>query len=420
MARKRGYQVYLPGGATDSYYLRFRHEGRRFNVSLRTGIPGDAEKAAARIYAEAISGQWQPARTVIPSAPLEGMVANWLGSSRGPGGLDPQTLKTYASYGRRWCRRDGWAHVSDLTSAECKAFLRERLGDVTRSSVRKEAGALRGFLRWCKEQDLLREVPEVSLPARAPGTRQKERRAVVLSPEEVAALLTHLPEWSLRPTRTGAAFPVRAYVEFLYETGLRASTVERLVRGKAWDRGWKHLVLDDDQDKARFGRTVPLSRRAVELLEAHAPPREAPLWGRYRVDALFRRAARASGLDADRASRVVPYDLRHSRLTHLSEAGATRGGLQLIAGHKAATTTDHYLQPRERAAREALDAVDVAARASDVTYGSTSCRTVIRRCHGGARGTSFGTSRSGNGALARGAERLALPVIPGTCAQGGT
>ena len=420
MARKRGYQVYLPGGATASYYVRFRHEGHRHNVSLRTEDPGEADRAAALIYAETISGQRQPQRVVTPVAPLPQMVAHWLASLEGPGGLDPRTLKTYETYGRRWCRCDGWAHVTDLTSAECKTFLRDRLGEVTRSSVRKEAGALRGFLRWCKEQGLLREVPDISLPSRAPGTRQKERRAVLLSPEEVAALLAHLPEWSPRPTRTGAAFPVRAYVEFLYETGLRASTVERLIRGKAWDRGWRHLVLEDDQDKARFGRTVPLSRRAVALLEEHAPPREAPLWGRYRVDALFRRAARASGLDADRARRVVPYDLRHSRLTHLSEAGATRGGLQLLAGHKAATTTDHYLQPRERAAREALDAVDVAALASEETYGSTRCRTVIRRCHGGARGTSFGTSLPGEGAWAGGADRPVLPAISGTCAQGGT
>jgi integrase len=406
MARKpRGFQIVAQDGG---FYVRFRHEGHRHKVSLRTGDPGEAERAAPRVYAEVIEGRRHPRSVATAAAPLPELCASWLASLEGPGGLDPKTRATYLGYARRWLLR--WERLADLTSSALRGYLRDRLGEVSRKTARKEKSALSGFLRWCLDQELLAEVPALSLPARAAGTRQRDRRPVPLSPEEVARLLAALPPWSPRPVRSGALFPVRAYAEFLYETGLRPATVARLVRPRAWDRGRRELVIGDDQDKAQMGRAVPLSRRAVELLEEHAPLGEGPLWGRYRLDKLFRIAGKASGLDADRASRVCPYDLRHARLTHLSDAGATRGGLQLLAGHRSAGTTDHYLHPQAEGARAALLALDPPAR----------CPALDGACKGQPIGTGIGTGTPA-GPLCRGPGRGGdCPVIPRGCAQGGT
>ena len=54
--------------------------------------------------------------------------------------------------------------------------LRGRLGETTRATVRKERSALRGFLIWAKEAELLEAVPAVELPRRNAGTRARRRR----------------------------------------------------------------------------------------------------------------------------------------------------------------------------------------------------------------------------------------------------
>ena len=56
---------------SDSLYVRFTHEGRRFTLSTGERDSREAEAASKRIYAEVVSGRWVPGRTVAPSAPKE-------------------------------------------------------------------------------------------------------------------------------------------------------------------------------------------------------------------------------------------------------------------------------------------------------------------------------------------------------------
>lgn len=407
--RKTGFIVWQPAGGV--YYVRFRHAGHRHKVSLRTVDPREAHQRAAQVYAETVEGRRQPRRVVTATAPLLDLAAEWLASLEGPGGLDPRTVSSYLGYARRWGRR--WETLPELTALALKEFVRARLGEVARASVRKEVAGLRGFLRWAHERGLLPAVPPIALPLRSPGTRQRTRRPVPLSPAEVRALLAALPERSPRPVRGGAYYPVQAYAEFLYETGLRSSTVARLVRGASWDRGRTTLRIDDREDKAQWGRELPLSRRALELLEGRACQRGEPLWGYYRLDKLFRAAARSSGLDPDRASRVVPYDLRHARLTHLSDAGAARSGLQLLAGHRAAGTTDHYLHPQQSAAAAALAALEEAPSVP-------LCGPCRSDCKGLRAWDQPRDQSPAEGPLCEAPRGEVSPRISGACAQGGT
>lgn len=343
------------------WVLRFTHEGQRRKISCRTRDPGEAAARAPSLYAEAVSGK-RPARRLgaTTDAPLDELVALWAAGLT----LSPRTVRGYLDYARGiWLVR--WSRIGELTETALRAYTRERLGVVTRTSVRKEIAALRGLLAWAVEEGLLPVAPVLALPPKARGTRttrQRRRVPVPLSAVEVRAILAHLPERAPRRShrhevRAGEAYPVRAYCEFLWETGLRPATVEALSVPEHWRPGADLLDIDEGDDKSGWGRRPPLSTRAQQLLATHAPP-EGPVWGRYRVEGYLRAAARAAGVEEARASRVAAYDLRHARVTALVDAGATRAGVQFLAGHRHAATTDRYLHPLEGAARAALALLD--------------------------------------------------------------
>lgn len=115
------------------------------------------------------------------------------------------------------------------------------------------------------------------------------------------------------------------------------------------------MQIDDEEDKSIWGRAVPLSRRALEILSEHAP-QAGPIWGAYRALEAIKSAAVAVGLPRE----VAVYDLRHARLTALADAGAPRSAIQLLAGHRHADTSARYLHPLEGAARAALAAMEEA------------------------------------------------------------
>jgi integrase len=360
MARRaEGWKLKLEDGW---YVIRFRHAGRRHKLALGTQDASEAGREAPRRYAEHISGLAASRRVAASaSSPLKTLATEWLASLEGKGGLADTTVSTYLTYVRAWTKR--WQRLGQLTETALALYLRERLGKAPsettrtaiRSTVRKEASALRGFFGWLKDGEIIAEVPAVELPSKAKGVRAKRRREPVpLSHEEALSIVRVLPALALRqgPGET-RRYPIRAYGEYLYETGLRQSTVERQRVGEAWAPGRTELVIDDDEDKATWGRTIPLSRRALALLEEHAPA-SGPLWGRRKMTVHLRRAARQVGLDEERAGRISAYDLRHARINALTDAGATRAGVQLLVGHRHAATTERYMHPLAVQARQAL------------------------------------------------------------------
>ena len=360
MARRaEGWKLKLEDGW---YIIRFRHAGRRHKLALGTQDAGEAGREAPKRYAEHVNGLTVSRRVAAgAAAPLKILTAEWLASLDGKGGLADTTVTTYLTYVRAWTKR--WQRLPQLTASALALYLRERLGKAptetvrtaTRQTVRKEASALRGFLGWLKDGTILADVPVVELPSKAKGVRAKRRREPVpLAHEEALQIVRALPALALRqgPGET-RRYPIRAYGEYLYETGLRQATVERQHVGEAWAPGRTELIIDDEDDKALWGRTIPLSPRALALLEQHAPA-SGLLWGRRKMTVHLRRAARQVGIDEERASRVSAYDLRHARINALTDAGASRAGVQLLVGHRHAATTERYMHPLATQARQAL------------------------------------------------------------------
>ena len=346
--------------------VRFTLGGRRYEIGTGERDRGAAAVEAAKIYASALDGSLAgvaPRPDTTSKAPLSRYVADWLASLATT--HDPETRTTYEGYARRWLGGwasaegapvAGWASLAEVTTRACADYARARLAHVTRSTVQKELSALRGLLLWADEAALLAELPSPPrLPKRAAGTRAAGGRApeaTPLSPAEVAAILEQLPEWS---SRRADRYPVRAYFEVAAETGLRPATLQGLRYPDHWRRGATTLTIPAELDKSRWGREVPLSARALAALHAVAPEGGGLIFGVHPYhEGWLRPAATRAGLPLDRARRVVPYDLRHARITGLLAAGASLPGVQHLVGHQLATTTDRYTHPGPEHARAAL------------------------------------------------------------------
>jgi integrase len=220
---------------------------------------------------------------------------------------------------------------------------------VLRKTVQKELSYLRGFLTWCELQGAIDRAPVIApLPKKATGSRAGKQRAVPVEIDaaQADAIIALLP---LKSKRIGdRKWPVRARFRFAWETGLRPETLSRISVPSNFRPGSAELVLDDADDKARYGRTLPLSAQARGVLE-EAAPTAGFIFGRHNFAKALKRAA-ALVLGAELARRFAPYDFRHGRGTQLADEGASLTGIAYLLGHKQLTTTNRYLKPSRRAA----------------------------------------------------------------------
>jgi integrase len=343
------------------FYVRFRHAKKRHCISTGKSDRGEASTEAARIYGHVVRGGKQArSRVRLSLETPEVLLGRWLVSISGV--LDPETVKTYEGYaGKHWAT---FKTLDDfLDDAQLAEYARERLRNVLRKTLSKELSALYGFLGWCKEQGAIAELPaRPEVGRKVTGKRSGKQRAQAneMSPEQVEAFIAALPEWSER-TRQGKAFAVRSRFRFAYETGLRPATLDALTWGH-WNG--ESLRIDDEHDKARFGREVPLSAAAIAALESLAaggPSLSSTIFGRHD----YRVAIRKACLKASIPLTIAPYDFRHARGTHLVDAGVPRTAVAYMLGQKRLTTTDIYTRPTQRAAEAAIAALDRAGSIRD-------------------------------------------------------
>lgn len=355
MARTaEGWKLYRQNGV---WIARFTLAGRRYNRSTGEQDKAGAARRAAVLYAEAQQGKLDPPQ-VTGDALLVDLFAEWIVSLES--GYTPGTRNLWKLYARaHWLSRPRWERLSDLTEAAIGDYQRERLGVVTRVTVTKERTALRRFGEWAKERGYL-AAPLVfpRLPSRTPGVRRPGRKAKAtdLDEADIAALLAVMPERSSKPGKDGRLFWVRPFFEFLWETGLRPVTVEALVLGVHWTRGASLLTITPDIDKARFGRDVPLTPRAVEVLSACAGQTGEPIFGAHDWRDPLETAARASGLPSTKRKTLSVYDLRHARISHWVDHGSSLAAVAYLAGHRQVTTTAIYTHGTAKAAARVVQA----------------------------------------------------------------
>jgi|CXWL01.1.fsa_nt_gi integrase len=335
-------------------YARFTWQGTNFCIALRTRDRREAQEAAARTYADVISGRLRPAeRHDGKLYDLAELLDAWLESKRTS--IDVAFFPTLEGYARRYVAT--FKSLDRITEANASTFGLARLGQGVRSTVLRELSYLRQFLAWCTLHGALTRTPVVPrLPPKAKGTRTgtQRKKAVHITPAEAAAIIALLPEES--KTIDGRTWPIRARFAFMWETGLRPATLSALSVPGHWRPGAKHLDIPDEDDKARFGREVDLTPEAIAILRAVAPGAGLIFGGHVFSKAL--KAAATAVLGPLRGKSFAPYDFRHGRAKDLLDHGAPIRGVSFVLGHKRVSTTDKYLAPDRAAGREALAALE--------------------------------------------------------------
>lgn len=287
-------------------------------------------------------------------------------------------------------------------------FLAWRLLKVVRKTMRKEKSNLVAFLDWAKAAGYLANVPPVELPA-GKGTRAAKPSGrgvhVPLSALEARMLVAAMPVWSSRAARNGGKpFEVRSFFEFLWLTGLRPVTIMRLEISRSWKRGDVALALANEDDKALYGRSFPLTKMQIEVLERVVGDRtDGHVWGHHD----YRRYPKLAAAivfkdDPVRRERFGSYHLRHFVGTFLANrAGTNLPAAQYVLGHLDLTTTSTYVHGDEDAARALLEGAErelrSAARKADAwaRRQALAADSVPIRSRSAARSAAFPVGASG-------------------------
>jgi len=331
---------------TGIYQVRFRVGGKRYHRSTGKTDRAKAQSAAARLVRRVTEGDRLD--HTAPDVPLPELIGSWLAGVRTA--VSPETARTWELYAGSHFIPHFRTTEGLCSESRLREYMRVRLGVVKARTVQKELSALRSLFAWMVERGLLHEAPAVpKVPRRATGTAHPSgrRKRIVLSPEEMDAIVAALSE------RTRDGQPCRAYFAVMRETGLRPGTLQRLRAPDDYRPGAEFLKIRAEADKARYEREVPLTARARQVLDEVCPA-EGIIFPKFAWRYPLRTAARAAGLEADRASKVKPYDFRHSVATELTERSGNLLGVGYLLGHRHATTTNQYVHARRRAAESVL------------------------------------------------------------------
>jgi hypothetical protein len=256
-----------------TFIVRFKAAGRTYKLSTGERDPRQAERAAARLYAEAISGRVVRRPKVATSArtwPFDEVAALWLVDVRPT--VDPTTYQLYEGTNVGTHFAPFFESIDRLTTVGIEDYVTSRLRQVTRETVKKELSVLRRLAEWAHERGYLAELPRIKTPGkRVLGTRvegARKRQFQIFTAAEMAAILSHLPETSRSRKHRGDPFPVRARFVVAWELSLRPETLNQLRAPDDYRRGAQTLTIRDEDDKNRLRRDFPL---------AHAPAVRAAL-----------------------------------------------------------------------------------------------------------------------------------------------
>ena len=185
---------------TGKYFVRFRHEGRRHNVATGETDSGAAAEAAARIYAEVISGRWREGKGLgeigAPGLPFTEVAARWLADVESC--LVPTTFTLYRQTYVKKHFAPFFVTMDSLTTVSVEDYVSKRLRQVKRQTLKAELSVLRRIAKWATKRGFLQRMPEIEVPGRRTlGTTASKSRKIayqVFNAEEIDGILAELPE----------------------------------------------------------------------------------------------------------------------------------------------------------------------------------------------------------------------------------
>jgi site-specific recombinase XerD len=354
---------------------RFSHDKKRWeftNSHIEERDVAGAHKWLATCVSDVVAGRYQRhVNGTDPAARLSAAAGKYLEQVTG-GEITDKTAGMRKIHFRKHLV-PAFRKLSDINQASLATYQANRLKSVRYETVKKELSSLRQVLLFAKEQGWIADVaPFPKRPKKSQGTNHRlgnKGHTPGVTAETVRALIPHLPEFSRRSRIDGVQWPIRALVEVMYETGLRVGFWREFKVGVHWRKGWRHLHITEASDKNRWRRDVPLSDRAVEILEATPVQKDGQMFAVRD----FRESIRGAALKvmpAEVAKSFHLHDIRHARTTELLELTGDLPGVGFLVGHKQVTTTNRYAHQNAKSAATVMARVNLGQKDSGTDSGT--------------------------------------------------
>lgn len=208
-----------------------------------------------------------------------------------------------------------------------------------------------------------------------PSKRQRSSPPESLSKDEVGCLL------ATPGTDTRKGLRESALLALLYDSACRAQELADMDVNSVTTGRVCHARIDGKGNKRR---TVPLLRETGELVSAYIEsfglPRDSPLFLNRSGHRLTRsgvsdvvernwRRVKENHPEVAMHDNAKPHILRHSKATHLVEAGVSIYHVRDFLGHESVNTTMVYLKHNPEKMREIVEAAsDGLAKAATLFY----------------------------------------------------
>ena len=255
-----------------------------------------------------------------------------------------------------------WAPLESIQRADLEDYLRENLGRVAPETFNRHLAAIRSLFAWAQDRGHVETSPAGRIQRRRPRrSPAAERQSRAIPIEDLQRY------WADR--RIGLR--ERVLAAMAYDTAARANELLNLnvedldlankraiVIGKG---GHAEPVFWTSVTARLLPRLIDGRQRGPLFLTDIAPaparrPAEAdlcPETGRARLS--YRRAAE---LFKHHSGGRTLHQLRHSRLTHLAEAGEDVTLIRAKSRHSSLRTLERYVNPSDRAVADLTDRHD--------------------------------------------------------------
>jgi integrase len=230
--------------------------------------------------------------------------------------------------------------IDKLTPRMVNDFKLARLQEVSSETCRAQLAFLSRFYRYAQRELLLEVANPVANIVMPAASKPSDK---VVSRAELDALLG-----ALKPT-------MATIVELAYETAMRRSEIIKLTHSCI------HLEdrIVDVIDGKTGTRNVPLTRRAVELLElavTRCQTNPLPSERLFKVQPhsasnAVKRAREKLGLP----DTVRIHQLRHTRITNVAKRGLNNAQIMVVSGHRDPRSVARYTHLN---ARDVLHLID--------------------------------------------------------------
>jgi integrase len=252
------------------------------------------------------------------------------------------TVAEYKRFFTDFCKKHRELLVRDLTPDHVKTWWAAH--PTWNASTRSATGAaLKAAFRWAALPGRGKLISRSPLEGMPLPTKRKRAATVVLSEEEFGRVLDGINSQ-----------PVRDLLTVLWLTGARPSALAR-ARAEHLTPDGGALVFEKTTEEDRGGRASKTGRTSVIVLPGAARDICLRLRQQHPEGALFRTArgapwtkktiASAVAFYAEKAGlsgRFTAYSCRHSKATHMLEAGVSDVDVAALLGHHPATLHKHY------------------------------------------------------------------------------